>query len=1183
MNEKKPISGPYRATKLWNDAVRSFYNGMPVSRHWRGLRQYDRCFTATEAVDWLHVHLQNDDNFGSSVTRDQTVKLLRKFLKSGLVEDVRGANNKPDDFKDNRELYRFSNRSPLKALRTPKTPGRSALSNINSNSSNPSETDIGASPVLRKKADTSQDDKESKLSRQESVRPRLGSVRLKKVKRGNSSQEKVGDNTINEGKEGDGMQECHLVARVLTPPETEEVWKNVLLTRLGSLCQRLLFGDSASILDASLVQGSWVHHNMTQVTSRGVVQMPQGHPDDLPNWILTAMRCLAHWPNSTESSCNIPNYPGVEKDVFKIVKEFFTNLVVPLIPSELYETLIRLYIGAEFLDITYRSPGSTVSPSTSFSQSQEGSYNTEDFSDSVEDLMLNMSITGTQKTSTPCYDELNNPNFTKAGLVSGEFRRQGSTRSTASGMQTPSLRRAAVFNTSKLQSLKLRRLKQYTDFKDTGLYPTLLEGSHENSVLQNSNENQENIRPSSRSSNKQPGSRPSSRSSSRIEYIKRRSECERERTNTSDSASSFDKSDHSRSIYSSVRNQEITTTTLPPNTCFETAFTSDSPQTRIIPQVSVDSIHLNPMNPIGPNPRGRTVKSAKRRPKSIAVAPLSESTAYHLFDTTREIKNLSSMSDLFKSSLGSSCGSDDYMSASLQSPLNKSRSTGNLHAIDVENAEGISLCSSFNTQPRGSFLAARVRDSIKRKHIRDESQQRKRSNSGRGPFSIDNSLDDDSRNINRLRTKSGGYMNLGLSSFEAGLDDARSIKSEYHLNKKSDYEDLGGLEHMRTKSGGFLNLALAPSSDSVDCSDNTMDSADTFSCGPPTSRSDSAVIDSQRLIRRQNLSAGAAPNTDKIRRKMSVGNGCLSHSCSSGDSIYHSAVSHCSRCVTDSPNSFQGPPLPPKTPSSSRTRPTSAASSSHDYENILNISRPLSTSANQLSDGYADRTPYGKGPPPSYTDGSLWRAFHASPRLLTREGKEIAVQCMQVVLLLLDPVRRRKLHLLLRMMSKCAGNDKLSLAAEQTTRALVLNTFSRSILLSEREADYDEMLSMRITTFLMDNHEEVFRPPQDLAVMVHRQITQLQRHQVSKTSYERQKMTGSQQFIAQLLDQIVENRQLSARSKKKQLKEFKSTYPDIYAARFPNEPVKVERPSKMRSLIKLASLSNLGKSKTLRM
>ena len=61
----------------WNDTVRAFHNGMPVAKHWRGLRQYENCFTSAEAVDWLNGHLKSDPNFGPSVTKDQTVKLLR--------------------------------------------------------------------------------------------------------------------------------------------------------------------------------------------------------------------------------------------------------------------------------------------------------------------------------------------------------------------------------------------------------------------------------------------------------------------------------------------------------------------------------------------------------------------------------------------------------------------------------------------------------------------------------------------------------------------------------------------------------------------------------------------------------------------------------------------------------------------------------------------------------------------------------------------------------------------------------------------------------------------------------------------------------------------------------------------------------------------------------------------------
>lgn len=55
-----------------------------------------------------------------------------------------------------------------------------------------------------------------------------------------------------------------------------------------------MFGDTFSVLDPKIVSGDWVHHNMTQVTTRGVVQAPESHPDDLPNWILTAMKCMAH-------------------------------------------------------------------------------------------------------------------------------------------------------------------------------------------------------------------------------------------------------------------------------------------------------------------------------------------------------------------------------------------------------------------------------------------------------------------------------------------------------------------------------------------------------------------------------------------------------------------------------------------------------------------------------------------------------------------------------------------------------------------------------------------------------------------------------------------------------------------------------------------------------------------------
>uniref|UniRef100_A0A6A7FU87 DEP domain-containing protein 1A-like n=1 Tax=Hirondellea gigas TaxID=1518452 RepID=A0A6A7FU87_9CRUS len=120
------ITGPYRATRLWNAAVRAFHGGMPVSRHRRGLRVYDDCFLGADAVTWLHKHLCGNPNFASSVSKEQTTSLLKKFLKCGLLEDAVSGSGSTGLFKD-RGLYRFSRLSPLRALRTP---GRRSCSEL---------------------------------------------------------------------------------------------------------------------------------------------------------------------------------------------------------------------------------------------------------------------------------------------------------------------------------------------------------------------------------------------------------------------------------------------------------------------------------------------------------------------------------------------------------------------------------------------------------------------------------------------------------------------------------------------------------------------------------------------------------------------------------------------------------------------------------------------------------------------------------------------------------------------------------------------------------------------------------------------------------------------------------------------------------------------------------------------
>ncbi|XP_019517088.1 PREDICTED: DEP domain-containing protein 1B, partial [Hipposideros armiger] len=96
--------GPYRATKLWNETVELFRARMPLRKHRCRFKSYEHCFTAAEAVDWLHELLRCSQNFGPEVTRKQTVQLLKKFLKNHVIEDIKGKWGQ-EDFEDNGHLY----------------------------------------------------------------------------------------------------------------------------------------------------------------------------------------------------------------------------------------------------------------------------------------------------------------------------------------------------------------------------------------------------------------------------------------------------------------------------------------------------------------------------------------------------------------------------------------------------------------------------------------------------------------------------------------------------------------------------------------------------------------------------------------------------------------------------------------------------------------------------------------------------------------------------------------------------------------------------------------------------------------------------------------------------------------------------------------------------------------------
>ncbi len=74
--------------------------------------------------------------------------------------------------------------------------------------------------------------------------------------------------------------------------------------------------------------------------------------------------------------------------------------------------------------------------------------------------------------------------------------------------------------------------------------------------------------------------------------------------------------------------------------------------------------------------------------------------------------------------------------------------------------------------------------------------------------------------------------------------------------------------------------------------------------------------------------------------------------------------------------------------------------------------------------------------------------------------------------------------------------------------------------------------------------------------------------------YEREKTSGLEVAMLDLLDQILTDTKMSIREKKKKLKKFKASYPNIYRKRFPSENHEPEYMRPSRSTSSMASLSS---------
>ncbi|XP_032350450.1 DEP domain-containing protein 1A isoform X1 [Camelus ferus] len=309
--------GPYRATRLWNEVTTSFRAGMPLRKHRQHFKKYGNCFTAGEAVDWLYDLLRNNSNFGPEVTRQQTIQLLRKFLKNHVIEDIKGKWGS-ENLDDNSQLFRFPANSPLKTL-----PRRH--------------------PELRKNSiENFSKDKDSifKLRNLSRRTPKKHGLHFSQ-----ENTEKTDCEIINED------QENSVDNREISQKDVEEVWRYVILIYLQTI---LSVPSLEEVINPQQVIPQYIMYNMTNTSKHGVVIL-QDKSDDLPHWVLSAMKCLANWPRSNDM--NNPTYVGFERDVFRTIADYFLDLPEPLLTFEYYELFVNILVVCGYVTVSDRPSG----------------------------------------------------------------------------------------------------------------------------------------------------------------------------------------------------------------------------------------------------------------------------------------------------------------------------------------------------------------------------------------------------------------------------------------------------------------------------------------------------------------------------------------------------------------------------------------------------------------------------------------------------------------------------------------------------------------------------------------------------------------------------------------------------------------------------------------------------------
>uniref|UniRef100_A0A3Q3W673 Rho-GAP domain-containing protein n=1 Tax=Mola mola TaxID=94237 RepID=A0A3Q3W673_MOLML len=133
------------------------------------------------------------------------------------------------------------------------------------------------------------------------------------------------------------VHECKLIRRKeITAKQVDHIWKSMTVAHLKRVLGLISLDG---VLNPTHVGGKHVVHNVFHVNKSGIVVL-ENKADDMPYWVVSAMRCLANWPNGNDSKQ--PVYLGFERDVLKTVGDYFQRLKEPLLTFHLYEVFVNI-------------------------------------------------------------------------------------------------------------------------------------------------------------------------------------------------------------------------------------------------------------------------------------------------------------------------------------------------------------------------------------------------------------------------------------------------------------------------------------------------------------------------------------------------------------------------------------------------------------------------------------------------------------------------------------------------------------------------------------------------------------------------------------------------------------------------------------------------------------------------